>query len=224
MTRPTLKVKAADLGFAHINATARDIDWSESYDPDGDGWEMVTPRPTLDDIAERAPDLLSKAQAKAAKTHPDRFAPDALTQAFKDDEDAFEEWRQGFEPMMSFVWPVMVKDYDGATPEGVADLLAIHARAVTLIHFGDNSPHCPEPYGFALSGGGMDLSDHLVAAYLVAGHVPPLDLLLSVRRNLSAARAAELRLIGVYKRAKEFLNMRVTDLAREIAAYPKPEA
>ncbi len=169
-------IGTASLGFAHVTTESRDIDWREAWGENGDGWEVVMPPLTLGVIAERKPDLLSPAQTKLADAKPNTPAPETLAEDFRE-SDAFGDWESSFEPMMNYLYPVTVRTFDGQTSEGLAALLEEFAPTCSLIYFGEHSEHCPEEYAFALSGGGMNLSDQICAAYLCAGHVPPHDFL-----------------------------------------------
>lgn len=91
--------------------------------------------------------------------------------------DMHAEWQDGYNPMMLYFWPLFMH---GQEPKKVAALLDQYAPCVTLIEL--NERHdlhnaIGEDYAFALSGGGMDLTDHLALAYICAGAVPPLKII-----------------------------------------------
>lgn len=222
---PPLRVTARQLGLGSIDAQSRNIDWREAFGEDGDGWEIILPRVTFGDIAERAPDLLTPAQVKTADKFPDRKAPEDLAEEFEQ-SDGFYEWKDSFEPMMNYVWPAFLPY--GMDSQDLADRIAEYCPTMTLIYFGEHSEHCPEEYGYALSGGGMNLADQIAAAYLCADQVPPFHLLQSlagvigpemVRRIGPALRAA-------YVKAADHMRYRAKRISEERARVfpPKPKA
>lgn len=141
---------------------------------------------------------------------------DALEDAREDfrDSDSGYEWADGFLPMMNFLWPVDLPFE--ADPETVAYLLDTYAPSVTLLDVGADA-WGDRSHAFALTGGGMDLSDQLAAAYLVAGSVPPLALLES---NWADEQMRTGPLAGHWLRASDkaaqWLNRRAGDLVRRI--------
>jgi hypothetical protein len=89
-----------------------------------------------------------------------------------DGDQAADEYRDSFFPMMDSLWPVVLAY--GRSEQTAADLMNRHGGATSLISIdGDDF--------IAMTGGGMDLSWHLAAAYVCCGAVPPLRLLESLR-------------------------------------------
>lgn len=174
-------IGATSLGYAHVSTQAQDIDWEDARGEDLDGCEVQLPPITYAVIESHAADLLTPEQARRVEGWSARAVAFGNTEVSEDLAEAFQEsesyyeWKDGFEPMMNFVWPVMIRY--GASAERLAGLLEEFAPTVSLVYFGNDSTHCAEEYGFALSGGGMNLSDQLAIAYLCAGHVPPSGLL-----------------------------------------------
>jgi hypothetical protein len=222
---PNRVLKCSDLGLANVLDSSAQIDWSEAYGEDCEGWRVVFPTLTLGDIAEHAPDLLSKAQERKAEAKPYTAAPRDLADRFEQ-ERAGDEWQQGFEPMMSFVWPVMVPTYNGLSAQEVADRIAEFAPTCSLIEFGEHSPHCSEEYGIALSGGGMNLSDQLAAAYLCANQVPPVGLLDQLAGVIDSYKLEQIGgpLKAAYAKAAEHLRRKADRVAEESARVFKPKA
>lgn len=225
--KQVLRVQASQLGFASIDAQSRNIDWGTAFEADGsfDGWHIVYPRVTFGDIAEHAPDLLpTKTLQRHAASHPDKDAPGAMAEAFSEDhEDSRNEWEQGFEPMMNYVWPAFLPH--GITEQDLADRLAIFAPNISLIHFGDNSPHCPEEYGYALNGGGMNLADQIAAAYLCAHQIPPTGILSDLAGVPSDYMLARIggALKAAYRQAADAHRSRAKRLTEESARMFKPK-
>lgn len=220
MTKTLQNAKA--LGFGSLDAQSVPIDWQDAFgERQGlEGCEVILPTLTLGDVAERAPDLLTAAQARAAAKTPDKPAPETLAEAFND-SDARYEWQDSFHPMMNYVYPVFIFDSDGSpSAQLIADRLEQFAPACSLIHFGEHSDFCPETYGFALTGGGMDLSDHIAAAYLCADQVPPTWIL----QRLANAGMSERKLARIgaslraaYRMAARAIKDRARDLEQESA-------
>lgn len=224
----TLKIIGEkDLGFAHATTSAVNIrDWSAVLS--GDGYEedadVIKPPVTYGAVREYAADLLTKAQERTADRTPDREAPHNLAEAFRE-SDGYHEWADTFSPMMNYVWPVMVRY--GQDPEALAALLNEFCPVMSLVRFGEHSDHCSEEYGFALSGGGMNLADEIATAYLCAGHVPPSELLEGLAGVIDARKRQQiggpLRL--AYRKSAEYHAWRVKALRKESArifAKPKP--
>lgn len=87
--------------------------------------------------------------------------------------DGWYEWRDDFEPMMNYAYPIDLR-YGADREECAANIDAL-AGCMSLVTIGD------QDY-LALSGGGMDLSWNICAAFIACGCVPPLKYL----RNLPA--------------------------------------
>src|SRR5690606_5658935 len=78
--------------------------------------------------------------------------------------------------------------------------------------------------GIALTGGGMDLSDHIAAAYVICGQVPPVQVIESALRIQNPVMEKELlaaaeEAAGACVKAAE--NIRALSEARR-SSYPSP--
>jgi hypothetical protein len=72
------------------------------------------------------------------------------------------------EPMMNTWWPLP----DHANPDSeAASKLAAEPISMCIVYNMES-----EEYGLALTGGGMDLSWDIAAAYVVLGYLPPVEL------------------------------------------------
>lgn len=226
----TLKIIGVkDLGFASAGASAVDIsDWSELLHPSeftDDETDIVLPPVTFQAVSDHAADLLTDAQRRTADRFPDREVSEELAEEFRE-SDGYYEWKDSFSPMMNYVWPVMLAY--GTDADTVAALLQEFCPVITLVSFGRGSDHCPEEYGFALSGGGMNLADEIATAYLCAGAVPPTSLLESLAGVISEYKLKKvggpLRL--AYRKAAEYHTWRakaVRSEGRRIFAKRKTE-
>jgi hypothetical protein len=214
-----LNVTAEQFGYASIDAQSRHIDWSDIRDEnEGDaGYEIVLPAITYGIISDHAADLLSPAQQRIADKYPDRAAPRDLAEEFEQSDRAYDEWRDGFEPMMNYVWPAFLPYRMDSSD--LADRLAQFAPTITLVYFGADSDVCPEEYGYALSGGGMNLADQIAAAYLCAHQVPPFVLLSGLSGVIGAHMLARIGrpLRAAYKLAASLMRRRAKDMATESA-------
>lgn len=224
MTKSLQNSKA--LGFGSLDAQSLSIDWQAAFGEDLDGCEVIMPTLTLGDVDERAPDLLSAAQKRAARVNPHKPTPQPVADAFNDSDSRYE-WEDSFRPVMNYVYPVFIYEAAGRpSPQAVADRLEQFAPACSLIYFGEHSDHCPEEYGFALTGGGMDLSDHIAAAYLCADQVPPTWIL----QRLAGVGMSERKLASIgaslrvaYRMATRAMRDRAKDLAQESARIFKQQ-
>lgn len=209
---PKLKTpNRLSLSLANVTTDATRYDWSGDEETGagglGQGFEIIYPRPTLDDISEHAPDLMGKRKPSR------RIAADDLAEAFREERGG-SEWEAAFHPMMSAVWPVSLA-YEVSAAEA-AQLMAEFAPACTLVEFEDEDA-IGEGHGIALNGGGMDLSDHIAAAYLCCGCVPPARILINLRGVIGPTRMKEIggALRQAYRRAEEFQRNQGRRLAEE---------
>lgn len=119
-------------------------------------------------------------------TNEDRKRHNLKSDEWDDGSQAACEYRDSFVPMMNYLWPVELSGDRGA--DYAADLMNRYAGATSLVCIDDN-------YYIALTGGGMNLSWHLAAAYVCCGCVPPLDLIDAIAQSpfrLSSAMNAEI--------------------------------
>jgi hypothetical protein len=84
---------------------------------------------------------------------------------------ASAEYRAAFHPDSLYIHPCQPK----GDPEELAASLRQHGLAVTLVK---GVHEVPSSSGFILTGSKIDLSAHLASAYLLAGYVPPQEVLL----------------------------------------------
>lgn len=151
-----------DLSLASVFFASRDMDWS--VDDNGEGpAEVILPPITAAVLDERGIEV-------------DGDDEDALAEAVEvfQESDDFYEWKDSYWPMMNFLWPIYLPY--GSNPVEIAGRVEDAAGCVTLVCLDADD----DSYGLALTGGGMDLSWNIAAAYVAAGSVPPVELL----RNL----------------------------------------
>lgn len=231
MTDLKLKAPAHGLSLQFVTADSTHVDWGNlgERSRDGIGFRVILPRPTYAAIADHAADLLDQWREDDADSVPEDTG-ETITNDQLDDfqaSDGYGDWEQSFEPMMNFAWPVSFA-YGMQDQEAVASLMDMHAGNTTLIEFNDESnpfgdefdSDAPE-YAIALTGGGMDMSDHIAVAYLCCGCVPPerilsgLDGFTGPARSGSLAANADL-LAEAYAKAVDFFRHRADRLGEVI--------
>lgn len=217
--RKTLKPPGTfSLSLANIEASAVMVeDWTEAYSDER--LDIIYPRPTYAALSDYAEDIMPARRPKDSDTP----LPDALADEFEQ-TDGVCEWRDAFFPMMSYYWPVVLAYKVDA--QEAASLIDRFAPACTLVRL-DSMPD--DEYGIALSGGGMNLADHLAIAYLCCGSVPPSELLLSLPGVIEGRRALACRaaLADAFKTAIAWHKSRAERLAEDatrVAAKAKPES
>jgi hypothetical protein len=229
MTQLILKAPPLGLSLQFVTANSIHVDWRELFQ-DGDEYDVALPVPTYGDVKEHAPDLLdSWIAAPDAFFEYEELQEDCRgvdhRQAFAE-TDGYHEWADSFQPAMNYAWPVSIA-YNGPSVEEAAALINKFAGACTLISFAEgNNPwgddsDAPE-YAIALTGGGMDLSDHLAVAYLCCGCVPP-ERLLSGLDNFTGPNRSG-RLVGcadllrdAYASTADYFRNRIERLERTLA-------
>lgn len=209
-------ITAAALGLASILNQSNDRDWSEMHDSrTGEpGWQAVLPTLPLSEVDDRASDLWEDFPEEKARFDAD---PDARVDDSSDLFDAFwqsdgaDEWRDSFDPMMNYGWPV----YLGYEPDvrAIATKIDQMGIACSLIEISGGA-YGETTYEIALTGGGMNLADHLFAAYLACEQVPPIALLENMGGCLPSSLLPGLPVSGVYSRARSYLEAKAKDMTR----------
>lgn len=123
---------------------------------------------TADQIAQVDADM-----ADAKEEHDEEALEEAIERF--EHSDGWYEWKDSFEPAMNFIWPCQpyrINDQDAAT---LINELAGSTSLVTITPPDDSSED--ETQGIVLTGGGMDLSWDICAAYICCGQIPPARLL-----------------------------------------------
>lgn len=148
----------------------RAADIANTYAQDPDDWLFENWRTLL--TAEQITGV--EADMAEAKEEHDSDAIEQARDNFKD-SDSYYEWKDGFEPAMNFYWPVdLAYELDEET---AAERIDKHAGATSLVWIERVQSHA-----IVLTGGGMDLSWDICAAYICCGCVPPARLLLGLPR------------------------------------------
>lgn len=111
------------------------------------------------------------------------------------------EYRDSFVPMMNSLWPVDLA-YRRCASEAAA-LMNEYAGATSLVTIGDD-------YYIAMTGGGMNLSWHIAAAYVCCGSIPPLNILESLK--------------GSPFRLSDKINREIVRAAREAVRFMRSKA
>jgi hypothetical protein len=162
------------LDMKYVAATSRPITASEFNEVTR---SLVIPPPSVKVMLEAGFDL-SNFDIK------DDYGYRAAVHAFFQDFSS-DEYRQTFYPDSLYIHPCQPK----GDPEELAAALRQHGLAVSLLNGVNEVPYSS---GFILTGSKVDLSAHLASAYLLAGYVPPQDVLL---RGLEKNSTGELEVL-----------------------------
>lgn len=151
-------MKKFDINF--LTATPILFPYKEIEEDGGVAENIVLPEPTLSDAERFGFDLA------------DYDSEEELLSDFSQ-SDSFWEWKGAFNPAMTYIHPC---DQYANKVQGLANKLSEHGLAVAFVV---ESEEKSRPSGFILTGGGMDLSTDLAKAYILAGYVPPYEILLN---------------------------------------------
>ena len=221
-----LPVAAASLSLASITNDSVERDWRDLYDSDSGepGWRAVLPVVRRSDIEERASDLWADFPKEKALYDVDGDAQvedEDLREEFWQ-SDAGDEWRDSFDPMMNFGWPVDLCYTSSDELTAIAGRFEEWGLACTLIEIGTDADDVT--YEIALTGGGMNLSDHLAAAYIACGHVPPIRLLDNLSGSFPSSLVPRLPMPEVIERAADWLRAKADRMDALSARIEKGEA
>lgn len=205
MTKPFALPYGPDHSFSLASLMAQPInrDWSEGYP---EKWDIVRPKPSLEAVNQYAEDLWSDFPEERARYDAgtgDEIAAEDLIDAFEQ-TSGYDEWRDSFDPMMNYAWPVDLRYSSSDELYEIAQRLETWGLAIVLIERTDD-PYEETTFEFALTGGGMDMSDHIAGAYLAAGQVPPLRILEGLSGCFPSGLASRLPLDQALARAREWL-------------------
>ncbi len=224
MSRPAFArpIAATDtFSLASITNDSTNRDWSQMYSEDsGPTWQAVLPVVRRSDIDDRAADLWADFPKEKALYDVDGDAPvsdEDLREEFWQ-SDAGDEWRNSFDPMMNFGWPGDLRYTDSDELKAIAGRFEEWGLACSLIEVspGDDEE---ETYEIALTGGGMNLADHLAAAYIACGQVPPIRLLDNLSGSFPSSLVKRLPMVEVIERAADWLRAkasRMDELAKRV--------
>lgn len=143
-----------------IDAAHRRVDWSELLGEDLEGWQAFG----VEDCDGCDREVVCSSHM-GQDEH--RYIEPEITVTDEDgDEDEIENECMShlyFEgPMMNFFYPCELEDLEAAAR-------AISRLPLCVVEMGDGET------GFALTGGGMDLSWEICAAYIACGFLPPVE-------------------------------------------------
>lgn len=208
-----------------LTATARTYQWESALNteygdlPEDTGWRVVVPEMTAADLDDYDSGWrrVTLAAAKADDADfdwgddaPENVFDDLAEDYYPDFYSARDQHRADHDPMMCFYWPLADTDYYGSDESAVARAVSDAGCCVLVEVDGE--------YGIALTGGGKDLSDHIVRAYANAGYMPPLALTTSAyawRRLTDAERTT------IAERTTEWCE-HTTDRVRRAACIEVP--
>lgn len=125
--------------------------------------------------------------------------------------DAASDWEESFFPMMNALWPVELAY--GRSEEEAAALMNLHAGATSLITVDDQTY-------IAMTGGGMDLSWHIAAAYVCCGCVPPLDILDGLSRSpFETSKQAKRAILRAWREGVAHMKAKAKRMGEDRRAY-----
>lgn len=175
MSEYTLPADGSRLGLRHRDASALHVDWDQIRAANDHEDIVVHPNPTAEVLKEYG-----------YEGSEDLTTQEGLAAAIEEFQGTrgYDEWRDSNQPVMNYVWPCEMPY--GTSKEKAAQLIAEHGGSTCLVscEIGGESF-----VGIALTGGGMNLSHDIAAAYVCCGHTPPLAVLddaLSQIREMSA--------------------------------------
>lgn len=175
---------------------------------------IVHPDPSEDDLfnANFSPDHLEALGHKIPED--DHSAHIFSVSAFKETVN-YSEWKHIFEPELPVFWPCVPMKDNQATAN------AIYEAGLNCVLISGNIDDVTNISGFALTAGGSDFSDHLAAAYLCSGNIPPVTV---TQRALSLNRPIKMQdeLKNAADMTATFLNFTVDRLNEALRVSKGP--
>jgi hypothetical protein len=155
------KTIATGLRNCSVSSEARRVDWSEALDENLEGWQAFE----IEECEECERSFL--AQSNCGQDEHRYVEPEITVKDEDGDEEEVDNECMGtvnyFEgPMMNYFHPCELRDLSN---EEAAE--AIAHLPLCVVEFADGER------GFALTGGGMDLSWEICDAYISCGYLPP---------------------------------------------------
>lgn len=158
----------SNLSLQYINLDAgTQLDDQKFFEISG---SVVVPDVTIEDAREFGFTVDKLQEDDYDVPEEEKEANKFVVEVFKE-SDAYEEWKQSLTPAMMYLYECE-PEIEG---QKFANLLHEHGLSCVFVEGNGDD----QTSGIMLNGGGMDLSDNLAAAYVLAGHVPPYQLLLT---------------------------------------------
>lgn len=197
------------------------LDWQEVRGLDGDGYEIALPPISAAVLDEYMPDWKEEFPLSDFDGEEDDRL-EAAREEFNGGNDRYYEWEESFEPVMNYAYPIELRH--NADREGCAALIEAFAGCVTLVTV-DRQDY------LALTGGGMDLSWNICAAFIACKCMPPLKYLSDLPRMASGGKYQSnlpdniaALVVACIPVAAEILRNRADWLERDIAGLINAEA
>jgi hypothetical protein len=155
---------------------------------------------------------------REAKEEHDEEALEQAVEDFKSSDD-FYEWQDSYQPMMNALWPCEPRY--GLADEDAATAIDRYAGATALVTINSEQHHGLQ--GIAMTGGGMDMSWDICAAYICCGCIPPIRLLADVP-HFAGQKSSELTqaVLECMDLAADWLTSRAERLRQYRADTEKP--
>ncbi|MEM7303392.1 MAG: hypothetical protein AAF468_20115 [Pseudomonadota bacterium] len=179
MTLDLSQFKPDQLSRGALFSGSVSMDWQELYRNDEcyDGITVEYPPVTADVLDDYWPDWREEYPLSEYEGDEDEQLEQAI-EGFQQD-CAGHEWENSYFPVMNYGYPVDIRH--GPSCEEIAQNLDNLAGCVSLVRHDDR-------YYLALTGGGMDLSWNICAAFIVCGCIPPINFLNRLPRMASSGK------------------------------------
>lgn len=212
----------------HIGSTSINLD-SALFDAltSAETEAVIYPNPRLSDLEQYGMDPSSLRAQGEDVPEDDEEALEFAIDAFRE-EDQYYEWKDTHMPMMMFIWPV---DYVSNQMD-LAQRIAEEDLAVVYVDGSDTSIRLSEDSrydtldmdlkGFMLTGGGMNLADHLAMAYILADYIPPIGLLESAYKNTHRDEWKE-KFVAAMEQAASYYSQQSEYLMETVSRYREKE-
>lgn len=189
---------------------------------------VVYPEPRLSDLEEydMGPDALRAEGLDVPEDEDD--AVDFAIEHFKE-QDVYYEWKDSHQPMMMCIWPVDHVSDQQALAQALADedLAVVYVDGTgTTLRLDDDSKYDTldmDLQGFMLTGGGMNLADHLAMAYILADYIPPAALLESAYRNTHREEWKE-KFVSAMEQTARYYSLQSEFLLETVSRYRESSA
>lgn len=192
-TIATIDIEHLDVDSIHVQPM--DIDWRNTYGPNGEGWVVIPPGDLqcqngacMAVFNDQDDCPLCEGTGDADENQPEgsvcpscqgegKIAENNICPTCGDDDGLLKEYdvvEAGDEPMMSYYYPV--PGFNGGTrqrEQGAARALHEAGVSLCLVEFNSEEGGPCDGFALALTGGGMDLSWDICAAFMAIGYSPP---------------------------------------------------
>lgn len=174
---------ASRLNCDSVTASSRSVDWSEALDENCEGFRAADVDKCHDCGRQHVVTFPGGGGecGDAVRNDPYAYGIEEFSEQYDKAIDCTADLPEFEGPMMSAFWPC---DHGLSIEAAARALDKFGAGAVCAVELADGET------GFGLTGGGMDMSDQIAAAYVAVGHYPPAALRLERHMFHKADRRA----------------------------------